>query len=217
MRSIGVLLVIAGCHTGGPMMIDGGVGSDPDGPKGALGLTISWNADPELPGPVTDKITVLDATFQLEYLQLVSDVGADDRTTHPRFQLHWSDNGMPDDDVFPDAPVATYQKISISMRSGQLQPAYQIQGTWRDDDEHETKPFVIVDNVPMLTIPIDCDEMLSAGGSVMIPIRMDLKQAIGNVDFGKFTPQGPLLVLSSGPELMSVRGKLMRSFVLDHK
>jgi hypothetical protein len=54
-----------------------------------------------------------------------------------------------------------------------------------------------------------------AGGSVTIPIRVDLKQAISNVDFSKFNQQGPLLVLSNGSELMSVRNKLARAFVLD--
>src|SRR5437870_3529774 len=56
MRLFGVLLVIAGCADPIPTLVPDGPGSD--GPPGVGGLVVSWNADPGLPGTISDKIIV---------------------------------------------------------------------------------------------------------------------------------------------------------------
>src|SRR5689334_25274691 len=104
MRSIGVLLVCVGCHVGGTMQPDSAI--EPDGGGPGPGLSVIWNAEPALPGSVTDRITVTDATFQVDHLQLLSDAGADEHTTRSSYQLRWSESTAPSPDVFPDAPVA---------------------------------------------------------------------------------------------------------------
>jgi hypothetical protein len=213
MRLIGVLLVVAGCHfEGGTMSPDSA--TEPDvPPQGGLGVSLSWNASPALPGPVTDKVTVTDATFELERLQLVSDAGADGRTTRSRYQLVWNAAMTPPRESFPDAPVAVYQRISVDLRPDILPPsAYQIQGVWRDEDE--LKPFRVADPA-MLDIPIDCSVSLPAGGSVSIAVKVDLRDALNSIDFRTVPEINGVLLLSGGPQLGMFRNKLLRSFSSD--
>src|SRR5437773_8583515 len=78
MRFLGALLVFAACHADGGMSpgVDAspdGPPVDTDGPPSALGLWITWRADPALPGDVDGKLTVTDATFQMDRLQVLGD------------------------------------------------------------------------------------------------------------------------------------------------
>src|ERR1700759_2800816 len=54
MRLIGVMLVCVGCHAEGTLQPDSAV--VPDVPAPGLGMSVTWNARPGLPGSVTDKI-----------------------------------------------------------------------------------------------------------------------------------------------------------------
>jgi len=74
MRLLGVLLVLVGCHGAGSVAPD--ASTKPDVPPQAQGLTVTWRARPNVPGMITDKITVTDAVFQLQHLQpFVCDTG----------------------------------------------------------------------------------------------------------------------------------------------
>ncbi|HEY6173874.1 MAG TPA: hypothetical protein VIX73_05485 [Kofleriaceae bacterium] len=215
MRLFGVLLVIAGCHFEG--MPPGGTpdgSTEPDMSPPATGMVLNWIANPALPGQVTDKVEVTDAVFQLEHLQLVSDAGADARTTRSRYQLEWKDGAAPAQEVFPDAPVAVYQRISLDLRPDVQPPfAYQVLGVWHDEDED--KPFKIADPV-LLEIPIDCSVSLPAGSSVSITVRLDLRDALNSVDFKTLQEINGVLVLSTaGPMLSQFRSKLTRAFHSD--
>jgi hypothetical protein len=213
MRLLGVLLVVVGCHGPGSVTPDGS--TEPDVPPRAQGLTVTWGARPSVPGAITDKITVTDAVFQLEHLQLVSDAGG---TTHSRLQLGWDSGGMPADEEFPEAPVAHYQQILLDMRSDARPPssyAYQIQGLWQDDDDSGS--FRIAD--PMtLEVPVACDVMLPASGSVTVAIRLDLRNVFNGIDFKNVKPDNNgVRVLTGGPLLLGVRDKLMHNaFVQDN-
>jgi hypothetical protein len=214
MRLLGVLLVVGGCHfEGGPgTSTDGSMEPDMSMPKS--GMVLNWNASPALPGPVIDKVQVTDAIFQLEHLQLVSDAGADSRTTRSRYQLEWKAGTAPAQEMFPDAPVAVYQRISLDLRPDVQPPyAYQILGTWHDEDED--KPFRIADPV-LLEIPIDCSVSLPAGSSVSIDVRVDLRDALNAIDFKTLQEINGVLVLSTpGPMMMMFRNKLAKAFHSD--
>lgn len=216
MRFLGVLLVLVGCHGAGSVTPD--ASTEPDGPPRSLGMTVTWTARPALPGLVTDKILVTDAVFQLEHLQLISDAGADDRTTDTRLQLEWSALGSPSDEVFPEAPVARYQQILLDMRSDVRPPyafSYQIQGIWQD--EGNARPFRIADP-DMLEVPIPCDVVLQANSSMSVPVRIDLSKALDGIDFKSLPDNDGVLVLGSGSsQLLDLRDELIQSaFVLDH-
>lgn len=185
----------------------------PDGPATSLGMSVTWSAAPAVPGSVTDKITVLDANFQVDHLQLLSDAGADDRTTHSHYQLRWNASTAPAQDAFPDAPVAVYQKISLDAKQGFPLPyAYQIQGLWRDEED-EVKPFKIMDGAA-LSIPIECSVTLAAGGKVTIAIRLDLRDALNGIDWKNVNEQGGMLMLN-GKQLGDFHDRLTHAFKLD--
>lgn len=213
MRLLGVLLVVGGCQfDGGTATID--ASTEPDVPAPTSGMVLNWTANPALPGQVIDKVQVSDVIFQLEHLQLVSDAGADSRTTRSRYQLEWKAGKAPAQETFPDAPVAVYQRISLDLRPDVQPPyAYQILGTWRDEDED--KPFRIADPL-LLEIPIDCSVSLPAGESTAITVRVDLRDALNAVDFKMLQEINGVLVLSTpGPMMMMFRNKLTKAFKSD--
>jgi hypothetical protein len=213
MRLIGVMLVCVGCHGEGTMQPDSAV--EPDGPATSLGMSVTWSTAPAVPGSVTDKVTVLDVNFQIDHLQLLSDAGADERTTRSHYQLRWDASMAPGQDTFPDAPAAVYQKISLDVRQGFPLPyAYQIQGLWRDEEEDEAKPFRIVD-AAALSIPIACSVTLAAGGKVAIAIRLDLRDALNGVDWKNANEQDGKLTLS-GKQLGDFHDRLTHAFKLDN-
>jgi hypothetical protein len=210
MRLFGVLLVLVGCHAGS-VTPDGS--TEPDGPARSQGVTVTWNARPSLPGVVTDKVTVTDAVFQLAHLQLVSDAGG---PTQARLQLAWAAAGSPVDEEFPEAGAAHYQQILLDMRSDVRPPyAYQIEGTWQDDED--SGQFRIADP-NILEVPVACDVMLPASGSVTVAVRLDLRNVFNGINFGNLPIDGGgVRVLSSGPSLLGVRDQLMHhAFVQDN-
>lgn len=213
MRSLGVLLLIAGCRFEGSDATD--AGADPDmQPPVTHGMSVTWQARPALPGAVTDRITVTSAVFQLEHLQLVSDAGADERTTRSRYQLEWRAGVSPPEEKFPDAPIAVYQRVSLDLRPDVQPPfSYQIAGTWRDEDD-EIKQFRIAD-AGLIDIPIDCDVALQAGGSGSVEVRVDLREALGNVDFNAVQEKDGVLLLLGGPQMMQFRTRLRKAFEID--
>lgn len=207
MRLLWVLLVLVGCHGAGSVTSD--ASTEPDVPPRSQGLTVTWRARPSLPGEVSDKIQVTSAVFQLEHLQLVSDASSE-HTTHSRLQLEWDSGGVPPDEVFEDAPVARYQQILLDMRSDARPPfsfAYQIEGTWQDDDD-DSGPFRIADPT-VLQVPVACDVMLPASGAVTVAIRLDLRNALNGINFKSLQMIGGVRVLTSGPQLAALRDQLI--------
>jgi hypothetical protein len=218
MRFLGALMVFAACHPAGETP---GVDASPDGTTGgsdgsqtALGMFVTWHADPALPGVITDKITVTDATFQLDHLQVVGDAGNDARTTHSKYLLSWDSQGKPSQEKFPDAPVGVYSKISLVMMTGSLgENSYEIHGTWTDINM-PTKQFEIRDRVTV-SISIDCDKELPAAGMASIGIKLDLKDALNGIDFKLLENDDSGLELKEGPQLVEFRDRLKKSFKLD--
>jgi hypothetical protein len=210
MRLIGVLMLLAGCDVGSPATPDtpGGPG---DGSQHGLGMFVDWHASPALPGMLTDKITVSDATFQLDHFQVVADAGS---VTRSKYLLAWAPGTTPEQDVFPDAPPGVYSKITLVMMGGTLgDDAYQIRGTWRDNGI--TTPFEVHDR-NQLGISIDCNATLSGGGAAAIAIKVNLADAISRIDFRSLEEDNGVLELSDGQALSDFRGRLKDAFQLDN-
>jgi len=212
MRSIGVLLVFAACHSGGAAAPDATPMFDAAPPQ-QLGLVVAWSAKPSLPGALSDTLVVSDARFQISSLELIGDAGpGDERTTHSKYLLTWDSAGGPTHDTFPDAPVGMYSKITVNMSSGTLGAwSYQFHGTWRDAGV--TKPFKIEDRVS-LRATLDCQQMLAAAGSTTIPISVELDDAISKIDF-RHLPQDDngVLTLTTGTSgMLEFRDRLSKGF-----
>jgi len=206
MRLIGVLTVLVGCQTNiGTSTPDAAMPTDGRPPQ-TLGMFVAWAADPALPGPVTDKITVSSATFQIAHLQLVGDAGNDQRTTRSRYNVTWDASGAPAQDAFPDAPVGVYSKISLDISS----PAFtvEIDGTFGNEDS--LTPFRVVDRMGF-TFSLDCNETLPIGGSATISIGIAFQDALNNIDFKNIKPdQQGVIQATSMQQLAGFHSKMQK-------
>jgi hypothetical protein len=219
MRFLGALLVFAACRQGGgmsagPDATPDGAPVDTDASPSALGLWVTWRADPALPGDVDNKITVTDATFQMDRLQVIGDAGIDARTTHSKYLLAWNAQGRPPQERFPDAPVGVYSKILAVMTPGGLGDyAYEIHGTWMNGGS-QPMPFEVRDRLTV-SLSIDCQEDLPAAGSATLGIKVDLRDALNSVKWEDVVPANGVLELDSGPQLVQLRDRLKKAFKLD--
>lgn len=174
-------------------------------------MFVTWKASPTIPGMLSDKLTVSEATFQIDHFQIVADAGNVMRT---KYLLAWNPTSAPNTDAFPDAPPGMYSKVTLVMMTGSMGDfAYQIRGTWRDSGS--TKSFEIRDRAP-LSVGFDCSEVLGAAGSATVGIKLDLQDALGKIDFTNVEEEDGALELEDGPELFALRGRLMSAFQLDN-
>lgn len=213
MRLFWSLLVIAGCQPGsvaGPDAPE--VPGDGTGTR--RGLFIEWRAAPAVPGPLTDRLTVADALFQLDHFQVTSDAGSAS-TTRSRYALTWSAGGEPAQEAFPEAPAGVYSKVSLAlMGGGPAAYSYRIEGTWRAGDD-TIVTYDIKDRMPLL-LAFDCDQTLSAGGAATLTISLDLEAAIEGIDFERLWESGQTLIeIADGPELRGFRDRLKRAFEIE--
>lgn len=218
MRFLGALMVFAACHSGDGMSPGADASPDgppveTDGPPSALGLWVTWRADPGLPGAVDGKITVTDATFHMDRFQVIGDAGIDARTTHSKYALAWNAQGKPAQERFPDAPVGVYSKVlAVMAADGPGGYAYEIHGTWMGSGSQPT-PFEISDRL-MVNLSVDCDEELPAAGSAMMGIKLDLRDALDSIKFEDIVPMNGVLEVE-GPQLLQFRDRLKKAFKLD--
>lgn len=211
MRFIGCLILLMGCHTGGVVVPDT-PGEPGDGSQHGLGMFVDWRANPSLPGTLTDELTVSEAMFQVDHFQILADAG---NVTRSRYLLTWEAETNPPQDIFPDAPPGVYSKVALVMMGGNLgEDAFRIRGTWRDNGI--TIPFEVSD-INQLSISLDCDETLPAGGSASVAIRLDLRDAISGIDFTSLgLDDDGVLELKDGPGLITFRSRLQQAFTLDN-
>ena len=211
MRWTGVLLMVAGCQfssMAGPNTPDAAAG---DGRPHGLGMFVTWRANPTIPGTLSDNLTVSDATFQIDRLQIVAEAGNVMRT---RSLLAWDSTATPQEENFPGAPPGMYSRVTLVMMPGGYGDyAYQIHGTWRDTSP--PKNFEIRDNTA-LSIGLNCSAMLAAAGSATIGLKVDLRDALDGIDFKSLDEEDGVLELHDGQALIDFRGRLMNAFELDN-
>jgi len=204
-------MVLTGCQAGGSAMPDTPGGTD-DGMRPGPGMFVSWKANPALPGDVTDKLTVSEATFQLNHFQIVADSGG---SMHSKYLLSWSQGTTPALEVFHDATPGVYSKASLDMGGSLVAFAYRIRGVWTDD--RGAKPYKIEDDVP-LTVQIDCNQTLPAAGSAEIDLEVDLRDPLGVVSFKDLDDQdGPIEISrdQNAAVLQAFRDRLLHAFKAD--
>jgi hypothetical protein len=218
MRFLGVLLVFAACH--GESMATPDAASTPDAGPHSLGMFVAWSAIPALPGDLTDRLTVSQASFQLSRFQIVGDAGPGDaRTSHAKYALTWDSRGAPPRESFPDAPVGVYSKLTLDMMPSSLAATYDIQGSWLQHNPRgggdTIMPFRIRDFQP-LSLTYDCDQTVPVDGSATIAVSVALKDAVDSVQFDNLVDVGGVLVLTTGdPQMPGFRDRLARAFTID--
>lgn len=223
MRSIGVLLVLVACHDPAGSVTpptDSRIPPGEDVPTAqTLGVFVNWDIRPSLPAQVSGQMTVNEILLQVSNLQLVSDAGADERTTRSTYQLDWTEGMDPPQDTFPDAPVALYQKMLLFVAPPAFQTsAYQISGTWKDGGGgggggNQEKPFLITDQSGFKS-SIDCNMVLPAGSSITTGIQVDLRDVFDNIDLSKVPSNNGVITLDGGQQLNVVRMRLQSAFNL---
>lgn len=178
------------------------------------GLFIEWRAAPAVPGPLTERLTVADAMFQLDHFQVTSDAGSSN-TTRSRYALTWSAGGEPAEEAFPEAPAGVYSNVSLAMMGGgPTEYSYRIEGTWRANDD-TIVTYDIKDRSPLL-LTFDCDKTLTAGGAATLTISLDLEAAIDGIDFERLWEEGQTLIeIADGPDLREFRDRLKQAFELE--
>jgi hypothetical protein len=210
MRLLGVMILLGACHTGSVPAADA-PGEPGDDAQHALGLFVRWQANPAIPGPLTDKITVSEVTFQIDHFQILADAGS---VMHSKYLLGWDATTKPQLDTFPDAPPGVYSKIAVVMTGGIVDDdVYKIHGTWLDGTT--PRDFEVRDVLPF-SVSLDCSATLVAAGSTTIALKVDLKDALEGIDFTSLEVDDGVSTLHDGQALNDFRNRLQKAFTLDN-
>lgn len=162
----------------------------------------------------TDGVTIERARFALDNLRVVGDAGpGDPRTTASTLELGfaWSASEQrPGAITFDDAPPGLYSQVALVIDGNTSSDSYEIRGrVIVDSDEKE---FRIEDNNP-LAFNVGVDEMLNAGESATIQLRINFKHALDAVDWDTVESDDGRLQLEDGDAQMGTfRTKLIESF-----
>lgn len=208
MRVLAVLLVLAGCHSGGgtgvPIDSGSGSGTDSGGPGGSPGMYVAWQANPPLPGEVTSDIAVSEVTFEIKNLQILGDAGAPYTGAH---FVTWG-AAQPDRESFPTAPAGVYSKVSVELGGTLSTTTVEIKGTVHlsggggggggpgphvitngpgpggggGGGSDDNQAFIITETKPFM-LSISCDEELEADAPKSFGIRVNLSDTLSKINF----------------------------------
>ena len=215
MRVFWLLVVLAGC----PGLPPGGGGPDAsDGPGDGKpqrgGLFVDWRVNPDVPGSISETLSVSGASLQVDHLVVSGDAGA---ATRERYMLAWSSDGAPGQEMFLDAQVGLYSQITLQLNGGRGfgDFAYEIHGTWTDDDTSLSTQFSVRDRMPVnVNLSFGQGKTLSAGGSLTLTIKVDLKDPIEHINFKGLAGSGPIEL--TGQDLVDFHNRLQNAFELDN-
>ncbi|MGE0870777.1 MAG: hypothetical protein AB7P03_19580 [Kofleriaceae bacterium] len=218
---IGCLVLVAGCSGSGTDKArdpDASVVGTVDGPPGfpsdaqaATGLAVVWETDPVLPPILIEGGgTLLTAMLKVARCEVIGDsTSGDDRTTATNFVLGWSTTAAASSTFFWSAPPGRYSKLSVTLNATGSDWVYEMTGNVNVMGVEQS--FVVRD-----TKRVDIDETfdltLAPGGVDTIRVKVDLADALKNVDWENVPVQNNVRELVSGPELDEVRNRLKNAF-----
>lgn len=189
-----------------PMPPDGG-------PLPGTGLTITWASQPAtLPGQPSADVMIERAVFRQDDLRLVGDAGP---VTLDRDRLEWAAGTSPAALPVTGAAPGLYSRLLFELEGdeeGDDEYAYEITGQVKVNGDFE--PFTIRDTGE-LAMSLDFSIMFPAGGSATIPVRIDLDDIVGAVDFSSVPFQnGRYLVENGNSQLSDVRSAVRGAIVV---
>ncbi len=199
MRVLLGCLMLVGCEP--TAAIDSPDASSPpsDAPVVEHGLMVSLIAAPALPGPVRPELNVTFATFKLDRLQAIGDAGGDQVNN---VELTWDGSeSAPAPFMLDQAPTGIYSKVTLDIDAGVADYSYEIRGTCkvsgaiRDFEIHDRNSLRIQIN--------GFDRTLQPGMDVTLLVKLDLKDALGQIDFGNLDTESGTLVLGNNDSQMS--------------
>jgi hypothetical protein len=198
---------ICACHTSQMNTPDAaGADASTTGP----GLTVSWALQPKIPGNVKENVWVDEATFKLDSLNVTGDAAS--VALPDEVDLTWDDDGTPAPLTFPSAPTGLYSKLSLRVDGQLVDNSYWINGHVMV--EGTMYPFKIYDR-DYLDISLYQDETLAPGGSVEVPVLIELDHALDGIDWSKIDNESGTLVLDTLDSYMQTfRANLVQSFVI---
>ena len=172
-------------------------------------LLITWVASPAIPGAINNSVTVTSASFTLARIQAIGDAGGDSRDD---LVLGWALESSPPAIVLPDAPSGIYSKVTLAIDGGTaLDIAYQIEGTAKVNGQ--PTPFEIHDRNAIDIEVKDFDVTLPPVGTATLGIKLDLRDALGNLDFQSLDmDDGKLTLDTSDPQMPDFRSDLKQAF-----
>ncbi len=207
-RTIFVGGLLCACHVS-PMHSPDGGDDHPDA-TGAAGLSVSFATQPTVPGSPKDGVTIEEVTFKMLSMSVTGD--AAQVSTPSEIDLTWKAGESPDTVVFASAPTGLYSKLSMRMDGQLLDNSYWING--HATVNGTTYPFKIYDR-DYLEVYLYSDEMLAPGGSVTIPVLVELDQAVNDIDWTLVDNENGTLVLDTFDSYMvTFRANLTQSFVI---
>jgi hypothetical protein len=211
---LGSLVAVAACggDSGGPDVPPSDAASSVDGfgandAAAQGGLTVTWDAQPMLPGPLGNGVAISSVKFKLARLEVIGDTGSTVETTQSNFDVVWSAAFTPFPITFSFAQPGLYSKVSLQIDGNVVAPSYEILGSVLIGGT--TEPFKITDTA-VLQADIDgYDVALMAGGSMSVPIRVDLQDAIDAVDFAMLPAPGGVRTMDQNTTgIAAVRSQL---------
>ena len=211
-RLVPILLLAAACGGG-----TGGAGDDTNLSDAAAssdapsqhGLLVNIVAMPALPGQLKTDLTVTSAVFHIQRLQVIGDNGQP--MTSAPLVLSWQAEGNPPPIDFPSAPSGLYSQVSMEIDDASFNPCYEIFGTTKSMGNMEM--FHIVDRNSLDVDITGYTVTLSPGRDAVMGVKLDLKDAIDNVDFGMLpTVQGMRTMDTIDPQMVQFRDKLDEAF-----
>lgn len=152
------------------------------------GLSVTWSAQPALPGPLANGVTVTSLKLKLARLEVIGDTGSTTGTTTTNVDLTWSQVQQPFPIDFFFAQPGLYSKVTLQIDGNVVAPSYEILGTVVINGT--TEPFKISDTAALAVDINGYNVMLMAGRSAEVPIRVDMDDAVDAVDFGMLPTVG---------------------------
>lgn len=145
------------------------------------GLTVTWMAQPALPGPFANNVIVSAVKLELARVEVIGDAGSTTGTTTMDLEAIWASSGPPFPITFFNAPPGLYSKISLRIDGNVVAPSYEILGSVIINGT--TEQFKISDTDVLLVDINGYSVGLSAGSSAELPIRVELQNALNQVSF----------------------------------
>jgi len=213
---VATAIAAGGCHIGNdaPPVDAPGAGDDGGGSGGRTGLIVQWNSRPStIPSGPASNATIDRVVIRQDDLRVVGDAGS---LELDRDRLEWSRGIAPTALPVTGALPGLYSRLLFELdgSEGAMEEyAYEITGTVKIGNAFQ--PFTIRDTAD-LSLSLELSVTLPAGGSAVIPVRIEIDKVVGVVSFSQVPKQdGRYLLDESSPQISNVRAAVRAAFSIN--